>query len=136
MSSREIANFGLSWEKDYGYCQARRVDDFIFVAGQLSHDEKGKLVGIGDFEKQARQTYKNMARALRKLGASIDDVVSDVAYITDMETQAPSITKIHKEVFGKKPPTSTVVEVKRLFFKEQLIEVNAIARTPDKKPKR
>lgn len=131
MGERIATNFGLPWEKSYGYSQALRVPgyalDHIFISGQLSHDETGNIIGAGDFEKQARQTYQNIEALLKRLGASIQNVVQDTAFVTDIENQAAILSKIHKQFFSKAKPTSTVVEVKRLFFAEQLIEVNAMA---------
>ncbi|WP_292527385.1 hypothetical protein [Mesorhizobium sp.] len=39
------------------YSHAARVDAsrLLFIAGQLSNDKDGNIVGIGDFEKQAAQ---------------------------------------------------------------------------------
>jgi len=133
MSSSDIVNFGVPWESDYGYCQARRVGEMVFVSGQLSHDDKGKFIGTGDFEKQARQTYDNITKILRKLGASLDNVVFETVYITDMKSQSATLSKVHKEYFPKCQVTSTSVEISRLSFKEQMIEVNAIAIAPQKK---
>ena len=99
----------------------------IFVSGQLSHDDKGKFVGAGDFEKQIRHTYDNIAKILKKLGASLDHVVFETVYITDMESQSAILSEVHKEYFPKRQVTSTSVEISRLSFKEQMIEVNAIA---------
>ena len=36
----------MSSEKEYGYSQAVRVDNSIYVSGQVSHDDKGKIVGL------------------------------------------------------------------------------------------
>ncbi len=38
----------MSWEKDFGYSQAVKVGKTIYLAGQVSHDDKGNIVGPGD----------------------------------------------------------------------------------------
>jgi len=43
--NREVKSFGMPWEEQYGYAQAVRVDNTIYVSGQLSHDEHGSIVG-------------------------------------------------------------------------------------------
>jgi 2-iminobutanoate/2-iminopropanoate deaminase len=48
----------MPWEKEYGYAQAVKVGDTIYVSGQVSHDDKGNIVGRGDMEVQMRQAYK------------------------------------------------------------------------------
>ena len=50
--NKQTKSFGMSWEKEYGYAQAVKVGDTIYVSGQVSHDETGKIVGPGDMEAQ------------------------------------------------------------------------------------
>ena len=38
-NDKELAHLGVPWEKTYGYAQAVRVGNTIYVAGQLSHDD-------------------------------------------------------------------------------------------------
>ena len=40
--------------------QAYRVGDLIFVSGQAAIDLDGAIVGVGDFDAQAEQTFKNL----------------------------------------------------------------------------
>ena len=42
---REVFGFGMPWEGAYGDAQAVKVDDTIYVSGQLSHDAEGNMVG-------------------------------------------------------------------------------------------
>lgn len=35
----------MPWEKEYGYAQAVKVGDTIYVSGQVSHDDSGNIVG-------------------------------------------------------------------------------------------
>ena len=39
---KDVKGFGMPWEEQYGYAQAVKVDDTIYVSGQLSHDDQGK----------------------------------------------------------------------------------------------
>jgi 2-iminobutanoate/2-iminopropanoate deaminase len=50
--SKEAKSLGMSWEKEYGYSQAVKVDNTIYVSGQVSHDDKGNIVGQGNMEAQ------------------------------------------------------------------------------------
>ena len=43
-------NFGVPWEKEYGYSQAVKVGDTIYLAGQVSHADKGNIIGPGNME--------------------------------------------------------------------------------------
>ena len=77
---KEVKGFGMPWEDEYGYAQAVKVDDTIYVSGQLSHDAEGNMVGAAppDMETQMRQTYANAKKILAKFGATLDDVVEEV----------------------------------------------------------
>ena len=57
----------MSWEKEYGYAQAVKVGDTIYVSGQVSHDDMGNIVGLGNMEAQMRQAYANIHKLLRSV---------------------------------------------------------------------
>ena len=42
----------MPWEKEYGYAQAVKVGDTVYVPGQVSHDDAGAIVGHGEMEVQ------------------------------------------------------------------------------------
>jgi len=71
-------------EKEYGYSQAVKVDNTIYVSGQVSHDDKGNIVGRGDMQVQMRQAYANIEKVLAQYGATIDNIVDEVPFVTDM----------------------------------------------------
>ena len=55
-NGKEAAYFGVPWEDAYGYAQAIKVGDTIYVSGQLSHDDKGTLIApaaLDEFGKPA-----------------------------------------------------------------------------------
>ena len=37
--NKEEKNLNMPWEKEYGYSQAVKVGDTIYVSGQVAHDE-------------------------------------------------------------------------------------------------
>ena len=77
--SKDLKGSGMPWEEQYGYAQAVKVDDTNYVSGQLSHDDRGNMVGaapvddsgrIRDYsnmEAQMRQTYANAKKSLATL---------------------------------------------------------------------
>ena len=130
MSKRQVANLGVPWEESYCYSQAIKAGDYVFVSGQLSHDKKGNFVGVGDFEKQVRQTYENLKTVLGKFECSLEDVVHETVYVTDPATQGEIFSRIHRELYGKCPPGSDFIGIRRLFLEDQLIEIGVIAYKP------
>jgi enamine deaminase RidA (YjgF/YER057c/UK114 family) len=102
----------------------------LYVAGQVALDSTGRLVGAGDFRAQAVQLFENIQRALAAGGASFRDVVKLNYYVVDA-TQIQSLRDVRdRYVNTAAPPASTLVEVRRLFRDDVLIEVEAVAIVP------
>lgn len=126
--NKDVRSLGIPWEKSAAFSQAIKVGDTIYVAGQLGHDEKGDLVGM-DFESQVRQTYANIQKLLSMYGASLENLVEEIVFVTNLVGSFESLGTIRNEVFqGMIPPTSTLVEVSRLALEEQLVEIRCTAR--------
>ena len=142
--NKETRTFGMPWEGGYGYVQAVKVDDTIYVSGQLSHDEEGNIVGAAplddqgnirdhsNMEIQMRQTYANAKRILAEFGATLDNVIEEVVYVTDMDKALAAAGPVRKEAYGSQTPqvASTILVTPRLAFPTQLIEVKFIAKVP------
>src|SRR5215469_17726928 len=113
---KDVKEFGMPWEEQYGYAQAVKVDDTIYVSGQLSHDNQGNMVGPApldatgrildhsNMERQMRQTYANAKKILHEFGATLDDVVEEVLYVTDMEMAFAVAGSVRREAYGSKKP--------------------------------
>jgi enamine deaminase RidA (YjgF/YER057c/UK114 family) len=122
-----IKNFGLPWEKDYA--QSVKVGDTIYLSGQVSHDDKGNLVGPGDMEVQLKQVYLNIQKLLAQHGATIENIVDEVLFVTDMDTAFAAAIKCRNDIFGRNPVVaSTIVQIQRLAFPEYLIEIKCVAK--------
>lgn len=131
---KEAKSFGMPWEKEYGYSQAVKVDNTIYLSGQVSHDDKGNIVGRGDMEKQMRQAYENIKKVLAQYGATMDNVVDEVLFVTDMDAAFAARVKCKQEVFSggsssNNPVlTSTIVQIQRLAFPELMVEIRCICK--------
>ena len=53
----------------------------LFIAGQISIDAQGRLVGAGDLRAQATQVLENIRAILRANSAEMEDVVSVTVYV-------------------------------------------------------
>jgi 2-iminobutanoate/2-iminopropanoate deaminase len=119
----------MAWEKEYGYAQAVKVGDTIYLSGQVSHDDEGKIVGIRDMEAQMRQAYANIKKVLAGYGATIDNVVDEILFVTDMDTAFAAAVKCRREVFSGTPiVASTIVQIQRLAFPDLMIEIRCVAK--------
>ncbi len=126
---KETKSLGMPWEKEYGYAQAVKVGDTIYLSGQVSHDDRGNIVGLRDMEAQMRQAYANIQKVLAQYGATMDNVVDEVLFVTDMDTAFAAAVKCRREVFSGAPVVaSTIVQIQRLAFPELLIEIRCVAK--------
>jgi enamine deaminase RidA (YjgF/YER057c/UK114 family) len=127
--SKETKIFDMPWEKEYGYSQAVKVGNTIYLSGQVSHDDKGNIVGPGDMEVQMRQAYANIQKVLAQFGATIVNVVDEVLFVTDMDAAFAARVKCREEVFSGNPAVaSTIVQIQRLAFPELMVEIKCIAK--------
>ena len=127
--SKEVKNLNMPWEKEYGYSQAVKIGDTIYLSGQISHNETGEIVGVGDVEAQIRQAYVNIKKLLAEYGASVENIVDETWFVTDIEAGDAVAGKLRKEIYSGIPVVAlTVVEIKRLAFPELLVEIKCVAR--------
>jgi enamine deaminase RidA (YjgF/YER057c/UK114 family) len=140
--NKEVRGLGMPWEDLYGYAQAVRVGDTIYVAGQLSHDDQGSIIGPAPLNEhgeildhsnmgaQMRQTYVNAEKILGEYGATLQNVVEEVLYVTDMNAAFSVAGPVRKAAYGSERPAvaSTIVTTSRLALPTQLIEIKFIAR--------
>ena len=127
--NKETKSFGLPWERQYGYSQAVKVGDTIYLSGQVSHDDNGDIVGRGDIEAQMRQAYTNIRKLLEQYGAKMENLVEEVLFVTDMNKAFDAAVKCRKEIFSSPPDiASTIVQIQRLAFPELMIEIRCVAK--------
>lgn len=112
--------------ESFKIAQAYRVGDLIFVSGQAALDDGGAIVGIGEFETQARRSIENLSRVLEAAGSGLDKLVKVTILVTDM-TEFETVVKLREEYFTAPYPADTICEVRSLALPELLFEIEAIA---------
>ena len=118
-----------TWQDRRGFSQAWKVEDgrtVIFVSGQVSVSDDGRLAHEGDFAAQTRLVFENLRTVLNQAGATLDHVVRLGVFLTDM-ARMPQYGAIKAEFFRGPQPASTAVGVTSLAMSGLLIEVEATA---------
>ncbi len=115
------------------YCHLTRVkaSEFLFIAGMLSADASGNVVGAGDFDAQCRQIFENLEVALKSASATWRNIVQFTTYLVHSQ-DIPNFMKFRLREFpkmfpDKAYPPNTLLMVDRLVQEPFLLEVQAIA---------
>jgi enamine deaminase RidA (YjgF/YER057c/UK114 family) len=117
--------------KPAGYSHVTKVTSgaVVYIAGQVSSDASGQLVGEGDFEAQAEQVFRNLKAAVEAASGTMADVIKMNVYLVD-EVPQEAVAKLRavrdRYVNVAKPPASTLVVVSRLARPGWLLEIEAV----------
>lgn len=121
---------GLSTPESYSHIAVATGSRLVFVAGQVSEDDRGNLIGPGDFAAQAQQAFANLGRALAAGGAKPEQVAKLTIYVVGYRLDyLPDISAGRIAVFGEHRPADTLIGVETLAMPGFLIEVDAFAIT-------
>lgn len=108
------------------YSHAIRAGNTIYLAGQVSLDESGSVVGRTTAE-QTRQVWRNISLVLEAAGASISDIVKVTYFMQDVREIAEEI-ETRKEIFAGRPlPVVTAIQAAALGLPGLRLEVDVIA---------
>jgi 2-iminobutanoate/2-iminopropanoate deaminase len=113
------------------YAQAVKVNDMIFVSGQLPYNPKNRELITGPIAAQTEQVLLNIRSILEEGGAHLDDVVKVTIYLQDLNN-FDAMNEVYELFFPNNEnstnllPARSTVEVARLP-RDAGIEIDAIA---------
>jgi enamine deaminase RidA (YjgF/YER057c/UK114 family) len=115
----------------YSHLTRVKAQEFVFIAGMLSADKAGNLVGVDDFDAQCDQVFGNLEAALKSVGASWGNIVQFTTYLVHSQ-DIPKFMKYRLREFPKMfangaYPPNTLLMVDRLVQEPFLVEVQAVA---------
>lgn len=115
----------------YSHVTRVKASEYLFIAGMLSGDAQGNIVGEDDFDAQCTQVFANVHAALRSADADWLNVVQFTTYMVHsqliprfMEFRLREFPKFFPD--GKYPP-NTLLIADRLVQEPFLVEVQTVA---------
>ena len=115
----------------YSHLTRVKASEYLFIAGQVSVDKTGNVIGADDFDAQCAQTFANIEAALKSQGAGWANVVEFTTYLVHSQ-DIPKFMKFRLREFprmfanGAYPP-NTLLMIDRLVGEAFLIEVKVVA---------
>jgi 2-iminobutanoate/2-iminopropanoate deaminase len=119
----EYFNLRPKLEKEYGYTHAVKIGDDLKISGAVSMTDSGTIIGVGNMELQMKNCYSDLQKILQHYGYTIDDVVAENIYTTNMD-EFIKVSGYRNSIYKKQFPTGTWLEVKGLALHNQLIEID------------
>lgn len=86
------------WYEPYRISLGYRVGDLLFLSGQAAISRQGEIVGVGDFDAQAQQTFENLRFVLESAGSGLEHIVKVTIYLTSMRN-FPKIVDLRERWF-------------------------------------
>ncbi len=93
------------------YSQAIKVDNLIFLSGQIGIDSSGNLKN--SLEEQVHQIFSNIKAILSKANLTLDAIIKTTIYITNIN-DFNLINEIYQSYFHAPYPARTTIEVSKL----------------------
>ena len=106
--------------------QAYRIDNMIYVSGQAAFSLEGEVVGVGDFDAQATQTFTNLQAVLLAGGSDLSKIIKVTIFLKDM-SNFDKIVALREKYFTSPYPADTIVEITNLAMPELELEIEAMA---------
>lgn len=114
---------------DYAY--ASRIPagmDILFLAGACPLTKEGIVPDSSDVEIQANLCVENLKEALKECGASLEDIVyTRVLVATQNQKDLVTAWESIRKEFGDHDVPSTLSGVTVLGYRNQLVEIEAVA---------
>ena len=106
------------------YSQAVKIDNTVYLSGQIPLDPKTMTFVEGDISVQIRRVFDNLTAVAEAAGGNFFDIVKLNVYLTDL-AHFPVVNEIMGEYFSPPYPARAVVGVAELP-KVATLEIDAI----------
>jgi enamine deaminase RidA (YjgF/YER057c/UK114 family) len=114
----------------YAYSAIAPPGSLVFTAGACPLDDNGQVVGAGDVRAQASLTVANLRVALAEAGATFADVLKTTVFVASAQQgDLVAAWEVVEAAFGDHDAPSTLLGVAVLGYRDQLVEIEAVAIT-------
>lgn len=108
------------------YSQAVRVDDWIYVSGQIPLDPATGQLVEGAIEEQTRRVFANLSAILEAAGSSLAGVVRTTVFLARIDDFA-AMNEVYGQFFQEPYPARSTIQAGALP-RGALVEIDVIAR--------
>ncbi|OQB29900.1 MAG: Enamine/imine deaminase [Bacteroidetes bacterium ADurb.Bin174] len=107
------------------YSQAIQVNGTLYISGQLPINPQNGQIETNDIRKQTDQVFKNISAILNAAGLSMENVVLNRVYLSDIK-HFQAMNEIYAKYFTSHFPARAAFAVKDLP-RGALVEIETIA---------
>lgn len=111
------------------YSQAVKVNNTVYLSGQIPLIPETMEVITGGFSSQTDQVFKNLSAVCEAAGGSINDMVKVNIFMTDLSNFA-TVNTIMAKYFTEPYPARAAIQISKLP-KDVEIEIDGIMELPN-----
>ncbi|SET41455.1 RidA family protein [Thalassotalea agarivorans] len=111
------------------YSQAVKVNNTVYLSGQIPLVPETMEVVSDDFEQQAHQVFKNLSAVCEAAGGNINDMVKVNIFMIDLSNFA-TVNEVMSQYFQEPYPARAAIQVSRLP-KDVAIEIDGVMELPN-----
>lgn len=106
------------------YSQAVKVNNTVYLSGQIPLDPLTMVLVEGDFAAQTHQVFKNLSAVCEAAGGSLNHIVKLNVYLTDL-ANFPVVNEVMAQYFTQPYPARAAVGISQLP-KGALVEAEGV----------
>lgn len=114
----------------YDYAALAPAGALLFTAGACPLDADGLVVAPGDHVVQAQRTLRNLLTVLSRHGAGPEHLVRTTIYVVGDRDDLVKVWQVCADELAPSRPPSTLLGVTALGYRDQLVEIDAVAALP------
>lgn len=121
-----------NWNRQLPFSHGWKVGDMIFVGGQRSLDQGGRLIGAGDIEAQTDRAFHNLDTILKEAGGNRNNLMRQNTYFRffgqgrEVTSFWEKMTNVRRRYMSVPSAAGAGVRVSGLPLSEELIQVEGI----------